>query len=364
MKIAVDARELAGRPTGVGRYLSELLNEWSDTDEASKHEWRLYAHKPAHVPNRFRSAVQTLRGVGGTIWEQLTLSRALATYPPDVLFAPGYSAPLTARCPIVLTVHDVSFAAHPEWYTFREGARRRVLTSMAARRARVVITDSAFSRSEITRHLGVPPPHTRVIPLGVRPPATIGDRPAREPMILFVGSIFARRHVDALLNAFATDVAERVSGSRLEIVGENRSYPRIDLDQLVAAQPDAIRARIALRSYVDDAALLNLYARAAVFAFPSEYEGFGLTPLEALAAGVPPVILDTPVAHEVYGLGARYVPAEPPIERALAAALVEMLTSDDARREILRHAPTVVAQYRWSRAAEETLAVLREAAGA
>jgi glycosyltransferase involved in cell wall biosynthesis len=99
--------------------------------------------------------------------------------------------------------------------------------------------------------------------------------------------------------------------------------------------------------------LAALYARASVFAFLSEYEGFGLTPLEALTAGVPIVVLDTPVAREVYGPAADYVPRGD-IDAA-AAALGRFLHSRSAGDEQLAHAPAVLARYSWDRAADETL---------
>ena len=73
----------------------------------------------------------------------------------NVLFAPAYTAPLASPVPVVLTVHDVSFCAHPEWFSWREGMRRRLLTRRSARRAARVLTVSQFSRDEIVRHLGV-----------------------------------------------------------------------------------------------------------------------------------------------------------------------------------------------------------------
>ena len=82
-------------------------------------------------------------------------ARAFARARADVFFAPGYTAPLTVAAPLVLTIHDVSFFAHPEWFSFREGVRRRLLTAWSARRARTVITDTEFSKSEIARHIGV-----------------------------------------------------------------------------------------------------------------------------------------------------------------------------------------------------------------
>jgi len=361
MRIAVDARELGHRPTGVGRYLAELLTEWTSLPDAQRHEWTLYAHRPPAVPPAWRSRVRLVEGAGGTAWEQRALPKALAQDAPDVLFAPGYTAPLTARVPIALTVHDVSFCAHPEWFSWREGVRRRLVTGWAARRARVVITDSAFSQAEIVTHLRLPAARVRVIPLGMRVPDVRPepDTAGREPRVLFVGSVFERRHVDRLIACFDA-VADAVPGAQLDIVGENRtSRPRTDLDALASRLRHAGAVRV--RSYVDDATLRDLYAGAAVFVFLSEYEGFGLTPLEALAAGVPPIVLDTPIAREVCGPAARYVPAGAgPAE--LSATLVDCLTREAARQDILRHGARVIRQYEWARTAAATLAAIEEAA--
>ena len=278
MRIAVDARELTGRPTGVGRYLSELIARWGNSADARRHEWGFYAASMPAVPEVFADSVRVVTGGGGgTRWEQWNLPRALAADRPDVLFAPGYTAPFSAPCPTIVTIHDVSYAAHPEWFSRREGARRRTLTAWSARRARLVLTDSVFSRDEIVRHLGVPAGKVRVVLLGMttkpdghgvsgRPAEAFGD----PPTILYVGSIFQRRHVDRLIDAFVAAVATRVPDSRLEIVGENRTYPPLDLDASLRACPPDIAARVSLRSYVDEGTLADLYARARVFAFPSE----------------------------------------------------------------------------------------------
>jgi glycosyltransferase involved in cell wall biosynthesis len=350
MRIAIDARELCHRPTGVGRYLAELLIEWAGHPEARRHEWLIYAHRPPSVPPTYRSAVRVLPGAGGTRWEQWTLSRTLASDRPDVLFSPAYTAPLFAPCPIVLAVHDVSFAAHPEWFAVREGLRRRFTTRWAARRAKTILTISEFSRSEIGRLLSIGGNRVRVIYPGMRSLAA-GAR-AREPMVLYVGSIFARRHVDRLIRVFAERVAPVLPAATLEI------------DRVVAQLPAALGNRVRLRSYVDDETLGDLYSRASVFTFLSEYEGFGLTPLEALAAGVPPLVLDTPVAREVHGQAAQYLRWSPGIDEPLAEALALLLTNEAARREILEHAPEVLARYRWDRAAALTLESIEEAGGA
>ena len=362
MRIAIDARELAGRRTGVGRYLSELLTEWSHSEATAKHDWLLYSHQPLRVPAPFAASVRLHLGNGGTQWEQFTLARAIAADRPAVVFAPGYTAPLRVSAPIALTIHDVSFFAHPEWFTFREGMRRRVLTRLSAARARVVLTDSLFSRDEIARHVGVARGKIRVTLLGIRRQAAKSKENTREPMVLFVGSIFRRRHVDTLIEAFATRVVPQVPGSRLEIVGDNRAHPPLNLERVLTLQSLDAQRRITLRSYVDDQTLADLYSRASVFAFPSEYEGFGLTPLEALSAGVPPVVLDTPIATEIYGGAAHYVQNREPVADRLGDAIVRLLTEQQRRNDLLRHAPDILSRYRWDKTAAEVLAVLEEAA--
>ena len=361
MRVALDVRELCGRPTGVGRYLRGLLESWSDNAVAQRCQWALYAHARPTLPDRWDQHFHLVEGGGGTGWEQVSLPAALRAFRPDVLFAPGYTAPLTAAAPMVLTIHDVSFFAHPEWFSFREGARRRLLTAWSARRARRVITDSVFSQSEIARHIGLDRSRVTVIPLGIDQPGSGIREPGsgREPLVLFVGSIFERRRVDRLIEAF-DEVAAQVPKARLEIVGENRTrHPRLDLEAIRQRHRHA--DRIHLRSYVDDQTLASLYQRASVLAFLSEYEGFGFTPLEALAAGVVPLLLDTPIARETCGAAARYVPAEAS-NGAIATAIVDLLRDRAARAEIMARAPAVLARYDWDIAAADTMTVIEEAA--
>jgi glycosyltransferase involved in cell wall biosynthesis len=362
MRVAIDARELTGRPTGVGRYLAGLLEAWTDNATAQRHQWALYAHAPATLPGRWDEHLRVVEGAGGTAWEQVALPRALRAHRPDVLFAPGYTAPLSVSAPVALTIHDVSFFAHPEWFAVREGMRRRWLTAWSARRARRVITVSEFSKAEIRAHLGIPEARLRVIPLGVSPvPGSRLPDPGfrKPPLVLFVGSIFERRHVDRLIDAFDL-VAARVPAARLEIVGENRTRrPRLDLAAIRGRQAHADRIRI--RSYVDDPTLAALYREASVFAFLSEYEGFGFTPLEALAAGAAPVLLDTPVARETCGHAARYVGRHAPAGE-VADAIAGLLASRDAHAQVMLHAEPVLARYDWDLTAADTLTVLEEAA--
>ena len=356
MKIAIDARELAGQATGVGRYVSAILAAWDGFAAASAHEFILCAPKPVTAPTA--SALRLSSAVvpgSGTLWEQIRLPRLLERVRPDVLFAPAYTAPIRTSVPTVVTIHDVSFAAHPEWFSWREGVRRRVLTRLSARRAARVITVSGFSKREIVRHLGVSGDKVDVIYSGTGQHTTARARGVDRgtPVVLYVGSIFNRRHVPELIAAFSA-LSSRHPITRLELVGDNRTHPRVDIDDQI--RRSAVATRIRWRAYVSDEELAALYEQASVCVFLSEYEGFGFTPLEALSAGAPIVVLDTEVAREIYGPAAVYVARPDPI--VIEQALEQALFDDHERVRVLDAAGTVLERYSWTECAHRTLQVL------
>ena len=357
MRIGIDARELSGHATGVGRFLGGLLREWSNSSIAGVHEFVLYAPEPLAIsldPRRFRTREVT--GIAGTWWEQMRLPGAIASDTLDVFFAPAYTAPLRVKVPIVAAIYDLSYFAHPEWFRLREGVRRRWLTKKTAEKAQAVITLSEFSRGEIVSHLNVPGERVHAIVPGI-------DRPAVKPSaygearVLYAGSIFNRRHVPDLIRAISILRRTRPDLS-LDIVGDDRTFPREDLEMAIANQ--GLEGHVRWHRYVANDQLLELYGRARAFAFLSEYEGLGMTPLEALAAGVPPVVYDTAVARESYADAALYVPVGDGagVVRALERALFDERT----RAAILAAATATLAKYDWPRAARETLAVIESAA--
>jgi glycosyltransferase involved in cell wall biosynthesis len=295
-------------------------------------------------------------GPAGAAWEQLSLPAAARQDRLDLFFAPAYTAPLRLNIPIVLTVHDISFVAHPEWFRWKEGLRRRTLTRWSSRRARLVLTDSDASRREIVSYFGITPERVRrIYPGAVTLP--LQAAPQRDPLVLFVGSVLNRRHLPDLIRAFKP-IAKRHADARLEIVGENRTYPHQDLPAVVAAE--GLGSQVSIRDYVPDAELTALYGRARAFAFLSEDEGFGLPPLEALSAGVPPVLFDTDIAREVCGDAALFVRNGD--HSAITGALERVLFDETVRRGVLDAAPGVFARYSWPRAAAETLAALESVA--
>lgn len=363
LHIGVDGRELAGQPTGVGRYIGEVLRQWT-SDPSWPHALTIFS--PAPPPDALAktldarvswSIVPTRHG--GTWWEQWHLPRALGAAGCDVLFAGAYTAPVLCPCPFVVVIHDVSFAAHPEWFSPRERTRRQWLTWWAARRSCRIVAVSEFSAKEIVRVFGVP--RDRILIAGGGPPSSPG-KPAHGsdvhalPTVLYVGSLFNRRLIPELIAGFAR-AARVVPSARLVLVGDNRTRPVIDPRDVAARE--GVADRVEWRAYLTDEELEHLYAGARVFAFLSTYEGFALTPLEAIAHDVPAVLLDTEIAREIYGAGARLVRRAPD---AIADALVTLLTDEEAHRRQREAGREVLARHSWTRTATRVREALEDAA--
>jgi glycosyltransferase involved in cell wall biosynthesis len=358
LRIAIDGRELLGRPTGVGRYLSEVLDAW-EADPTWPHQLAIIVPAPpeADLIARYRRATWSVAaGSAGTWWEQTRLPRAVRRLAADVLFAPAYTGPIRPPCPMVLTIHDLSYFAHREWFGWREGLRRRWITHAAARRATAILAVSEFAGTDIVARLSVPASRVYVVKHGApAETAAAGDRQA--PVVLYVGSLFERRHLPDLVAGFARFAATRAN-ARLVVVGQDRS--RRGLDPLRLAARHGVASQVEWHRYLPEHALIAQYARARAFAFLSDYEGFGMTPLEAMAFGVPPVVLDTPVAREIYGNAAAFVPADP---AAIADALASVIEEGPARADLLAKGRRQFGLFSWARSAQAIRRVIEEAAG-
>jgi glycosyltransferase involved in cell wall biosynthesis len=141
------------------------------------------------------------------------------------------------------------------------------------------------------------------------------------------------------------------------MVGDNRTSPRIDPRALATAA--GAEGSVEWREYESDAARDALYRSARAFAFLSDYEGFGIPPVEAMAHGVPSLVLDTPVSREIYGDAALLVP---PTEQAIADAIVRLLTDDSLHDRLVAAGRARLATYSWKTTAATVGRVLEEAA--
>jgi glycosyltransferase involved in cell wall biosynthesis len=378
VRIGVDARALERPRTGVARYLLSLLRVWAKEYDA--HEYYLFferevpgdlslgdARVTARVPARLPLWKQNLRDL---VWEQTILPLAASQDRVNLLFSPGYTSPILYGGRTVVTIHDISYEAHPEWSQPPQRWKLRSLSRLAAAKASTVLTDSDFSKQELIKRYRLPANKVCAIPLaaddfleqlpaGKANGVVNGRFGLRQKYLLFVGSIFPRRRIHTLLEAFELALKDGGPAS-LVLVGADCLHRTFDLPHAVSTLNLRLGRRAVLHfPRVEDDELRCLYHAATAFVFLSEYEGFGLTTLEAMACRTPVISSRTSSIPEVVGDAALLVnnPEDPlEVSRAILAVAADMAR----RNEMVRRGFERASAFSWRRCARDTMAALEQ----
>jgi glycosyltransferase involved in cell wall biosynthesis len=376
--VAIDARHLqtVARVRGIGRYTRNLLAAFARQAPGDV-AWTLLrlrnfpAPDPGLLPAHDDIATSRLRRpeLSMLAFDPVLLSLELGGKGIDVYHSTQLSLPARRRFAAVVTVHDLAPLMWPAHYLRLPYARIGHAWQYAlVRRADAVIAVSEATKRDVVERLRVPAERVTVIPEAVDsefdpPPSEEGRAIARTRFgvpgryVLYVGQFDHRKNMRGLLRAFGAATA-RDPDLRLVIVGELGKLSSHLREALESER--ALRDRVILTGFVDEPTLAALYAGAECLLHAAFLEGFGLTALEALAAGTPVVGYAGGAVAEVVGDAGILVPSGE--EDALADALGRFL-DDDALRSPLRsrtHARARV--FSWDRAASLTLAVYRNVA--
>jgi len=311
-----------------------------------------------------------VRGLGdsqarGVVFQERRLPPAVEADRCDVFFSPAYSCPRRLAAPRVTAVHDLSFFSLPQDFTWRDGLRRRLGVKASLEVSAGVLACSDFTRREILARFPEVVSRVHHVPLGADddvPPGPPRDEARKRlavtgPLVLTVGAILNRRRLPELLRAVAS-LRRRFPDVVLDVVGENRTHPRRDLEGLVRSLD--LDGAVRLSGFVSDADLALRYAAADVACSLSEYEGFGLPALEALSRGLPLVTSLRPALGEIFGEAALLVdPADVP---GIAAALDRVLGDGLLGSDLARRGRALAARFSWQRTAALTWDVLEAAA--
>lgn len=367
MIIGIDARFI-GRPGGIGRYTEELVR--SLALRAARHELVLFLRDegfaqlaqwtPANV-RKVRAEVPWY-----TLAEQMRMPGILDRERLDVVHFPHWNVPLRVRTPFVLTIHDLLLLEHPTRrastldpirYAIKSAAHRLVLRS-AVQRAQTIIVPSEFVAEQVREYLPRATNKIVVIPEGVHEAPHPHPLPRGEgSRILYVGNAYPHKNLERLLRAF---VILRLTHPEAELIlaGYDDYFFRRLRDFAVRERlVDNVRF---IPSPKDDT-LEQLYRSAGIFVIPSLTEGFGLTPLEAMARGIPVVSSRGGSLPEALGDAALY--ADPRDVGDLAAALRRTVEDEPLRQKLINAGREQAAHYSWVRAAQQTLEVYEHQEG-
>jgi glycosyltransferase involved in cell wall biosynthesis len=351
VKLGLNGRYRAARLTGVQRFahgLCDALMQRTDTvlflpSDASSD----------NLPDHVRVVRGTLRGHP---WEQLELPGMVREAGADLLFNPANSGPWSGARH-ALMVHDVLPLTDPRWFSRRYSLWQNHALRSAIARSSHVFTSTHYTAGQVLMTCAGTPQQMHVITQGLEPfqaPAAHADvARVREcfglhvPYFLFVGWGDARKNFELLIAA----MNELQPSGHFQLVAVGKPATRIHGRRKIAEQ-DWLR----LLGAVTDEELRALYTGALALCFPSQAEGFGRPPLEALACGTPALVGDYPAAREVLGQAVPILPLE---VTPWSQHMRQLLNESGERSRLVLCAGSLLEGFDWGRAADQVLGALQ-----
>jgi glycosyltransferase involved in cell wall biosynthesis len=364
--LAIGVNALYLLPGGVGGteiYLRGLLAGLAEIDPVNRYV--IFTNRetgPGLAPERpnFRVVRQAVRAVSRPrriLWEQSVLALEATRRRLDVMFNPGFTAPLLAPCPQVTMFHDLQHEQHAENFRWFELPFWQFFLFWSAHVSALLLAPSQATANDLKRYYRLPEGKVRVAQHGVES-AFFGIAGRRQPerFLLAVSTLHPHKNLDGLLRAFAV-FRQRHADFRLVVCG---------LHGFSAGELQSQRDALGLHDAVDFPGwipredLYGLFSRAWAFLYPSLFEGFGLPVLEALAAGVPAACSAIEPLRSIAGEAA--LQFDPRNQEALLAAMFRITEDDELRRTLASAGPARAAQFSWKFTAQTTLEALEDAA--
>lgn len=371
MRIAIDAHSVGTGLGGNESYATNLIEALAAID--SNNSYTLYVTKREAV-ERFRNrwpnfAVRTTLPHTPLVRIPLTLSAELRRHPVDVLHV-QFTAPPFSPCPVVVSVHDLSFEHLPETFKWRSRKQLRITVRRSARDAAQVIALSEFARHDIVETYRISAEKVSVIPLA----ASSAFRPVndeeelqrvrqtygiKDDYILAVGAIQPRKNLSRLVAAFSRLRRANPAGKLPQLVLAGKCAWLFD-ETLRTIKELEVSDSVILTGYVPQGDLPALYSGALCFVYPSYFEGFGLPPLEAMQCGAPVIAGNRTSLPEVVGDAGLLV--DPFAVEEITSAIQRVITDSDLRQRLRVKGLARANLFNWEKTARHTLAVYENAA--
>lgn len=374
MRIGIDARFAVHNRRGIGNYTAKLICNLAEIDH--RNEYLLYVDSTRSrdvFPEQGNFRIRQISPSNYPTWEQLMLPARARKDNIDILHSTGNTAPiyLNSRIKRVATIHDVMYlkkrSALPRSASWRQACGRfyrRMVVPRVVAHLSAVITVSDFCRREIARHLPALAADdiTVIYEAGNEACRPIDKRCAWAEIrkkhgiannyILTLGGIDPRKNTRLVMDKYVELRSKGLIDQKLVIVGIP-NWRRTRFNDVV--MQSGCRDDIILTDFLDDDELVLLYNCAAVFLYPSLYEGFGLPPLEAMACGTPVIASNITSIPEIVGDAAILI--DPTDGGQLKKALLELLSNEHLRRQLISRGFRQARKFSWRKMAEQTLAV-------
>ncbi len=367
MRIGIDARFFGPRTGGggIGRYVSELVNNLQKIDH--ENEYVIFLKK-----ENFHEFVVTGSNFSKKLvdvpWysvaEQIVMPREIAHARVNFMHYPHWNVPVLSRVPFIVTIHDLILLEDPQSArATTKGALvhgikqvgHRIVLEKAVHSSRQIITVSEASKRSILKHFNVKPAKISVIHNGVNSPVEGKNVSLRglgvlDPFILYVGNMYPHKNLDNLLDGFAGAHASH-PGIQLVIAGKFDEFGR--RLQAQALELGFGSGEVRFINLPTDEELGALYHHTALLAYPSRIEGFGIPPVEALLAGTKVMASNASSMPEILGEYVRYV--DPEDTDAMARVMVEAVERPEKWAGMKEKGMDFAKRYSWEKAAKQTL---------
>jgi glycosyltransferase involved in cell wall biosynthesis len=367
MRIGIDARSLSQKGLGVGRYLFNLLKHYPELDRSNEYLLYMKEGKPASSLSGFSSKTISMPFLDYNFtWLNLRLPIELKRDRIDLFHCPFYGLPVYQPCPMVVTIHDIIYEVHPEWFPKLKGASFRFLSRWAARTARKIIAVSEHTKKDIIERYRVPEDKIEVIYeapddmyMPIKDEALLRKTMLKynitRDFLIHVGAIHERRNVIRLLKVLK-ELKQSGRDLQLVLVGSIQ-WPFIDLKRLLLDM--GLQDNVVHLEFIPDNDLICLYNSARLFVYPSLYEGFGLPLVEAMACGTPVAASNVSSIPEVVGDAA--ILFDPYNGREMLDSIKLVLDDKSYREALIVKGFERVKRFSWSRAAEQTIKLYDQA---
>lgn len=355
------------RPGNVGGteiYLGSLLEALQSIDSLNRYVVFLNREtSPAFVPRaaNFETVIEPVSSMPTRIaWEQTGFSFSLNRYDLDVLLNPGYTAPIMSPCPTVTVFHDLQHRVHPEFFHRHHLLFWQFLLWTSARRSHFLVTPSDKSATDLVRFYDISPQKVRVIPNGVDSVFfDIGDkRKLRSPRKYFlaVSTLHPHKNFERLIRTFVR-FRELNPEFSLVLVGL-KGFATRQIAQLIT-DLNVVEA-VKLTNWIPRTQVYEYFSGAFAFIHPSLFEGFGMSVVEALAAGVPVACSSVEPLRSITDNACLYF--NPLDESEILFSMNRLAQDDHLRAELTSRGLVAARKYSWLAAARGYRDILTEAA--
>lgn len=363
MKIAIDTRSMYLNKAGVRSYIKNLHEALKNIKDRKIQIIPMHGLNTEILPRKsFTKKHKILNGVSDILWTQIRLPILVRKYKIDALISPDYVAPILCPCISLVVFHDMTYRIFPEFYNSWHLWYHKIMIPLVARTADRIITVSEYSKMDIINMLSVHKDKIFVSHIAAARDfaKNINEEDlqnklnkygiGKEEYLLYLGTIEGRKNLPRLVESFA----KLKTGKKIEIklvlaghIGWRSEYSRVT----ECIKSHSLEDSVIYIGYIDDEDIPYIYKGAKLYMYPSLYEGFGITLLEAFMCNTPVVSSNVTSIPEIAGDAALLV--DPYDTKAMAEAMYRVITDKSLKESMIIKGKLQAEKFSWDKTAKE-----------